>query len=319
MDHQIPSAPGSQNLASLSSASDCYESFLLNLLKVYTQNRMDSAAMKEAESESNSLFTIDSISPEAIDSLSQDQVQSLVTSSSMNYDVVHQVLAYRQRAEGGVDRSVGTLGDNGVESQGNGAGQVEKSEEAMSALQQLQALQLTPEQLKQIQLQMAELIRTKQIVLPTELSLEQQQQLLQSLILKQVHMQHQQGTKLTPTPSDPPTSAPADTQTTKSTGTQVKVGSTLAAMLSKDTENQETGGVNTVKMAVPPPSNIGSPASNTDTHSLQLSSNPVVGVVSISRCCDYNFCLFSGQQLFTRHHLFQRDYSTVSHHPQWRS
>ena len=318
MEHQMASTPGSETLASLSSASDCYESFLLNLLKVYTQNRMDSAAVKEAESESNSLFTIDSISPEAIDSLSQDQVQSLVTSSSMNYDVVHQILAYRQRAEGG---SVGTLGDNGVESQGTGGAQVgsEKSDETMSALQQLQALQLTPEQLKQIQLQMAELIRTKQIVLPTELSLEQQQQLLQSLILKQVHMQHQQGTKLTPTPSEPPTSAPADPQTTKSTGTQVKAGSTLAAMLSKDTENQETGEGKTVKMAVPPPSNISSPASNADTRSLQLSSNPAVGVVCSSRCSDYNYWLFSGQQLFIHYHLLQCDYWTVSHHPQWRA
>lgn len=292
MEQQITSAPDSQTLVSLSSASDCYESFLLNLLKVYTQNRMDSAAVKEAEAESNSIFTIDSISPEAINSLSQDQVQSLVTSSSINYDVIHQILAYRQRAEGGVDRTTGTLGDSRVESQENGGSQIggDKSDEAMSALQQLQALQLTPEQLKQIQLQMAELIRTKQIVLPTELSMEQQQQLLQSLILKQVHMQHQQGTKLTTatsTSSEPPTSTPADTQTTRSTGTQAKVGGTLVAMLSKDVENQEGGGV---KMAVPPPSNISSPASNTDARSLQLSNNPVVGVVCISRLSVYSFC-----------------------------
>lgn len=283
MDHQLTSVPGSQTLVSLDSASDCYESFLLNLLRVYTQNRMDGSSLSEVDTKTNSLFTIDSISPESIDALSQEQVQSLVTSNSTNYDVIHQILAYRQRG-GGLVRSSSTLENNGVGGQGNdGAaahiGGEKSSDEAMSALQQLQALQLTPEQLKQIQLQMAELIRTKQIVLPTELSVEQQQQLLQSLILKQVHMQHQQDLKpttLPPASSNPPPTA--DTSSTSVTKTTAG-GGTLAAMLSNDVGNQET-----VKMEVPAPSNISSPGSNTDTVPLQLSSNPVVSVFYISRC-----------------------------------
>lgn len=289
MEHRA-SSPGSETLVPLNSSSDSYDSFLLNLLKVYTQNRIDTVATtSQSDPENSSIFTIDSISPEAVSALSQEQIQSLVTSNSLNYDVIQQILTYRQRAEGGnigVDSSVGTTGEGmgllGLATSGESRPMIqtsgERSEnEAMSALQQLQALQLTPEQLKQIQLQMAELIRTKQIILPTELSVEQQHQLLQSLILKQVHTQHQQATTV-PSTSNPPvsTSSTATTKATKSAGTQVTVGGTLAAMLSKDVVKQEGGGGGkAVKMEVPPPSNF---SADTNSVALQLSPNPVVSV-----------------------------------------
>ena len=300
MDSSSAASPGSETLFSLNSTVDCYEAFLLTLLRVYTQNRIDSestAAGGSASDHSNntagSLFTIDSISPDAISALSPEQVQSLVTSNSMNYDVVHQILAYRQKMEGreggsGGDSAVGEKGEVGEVGEGRqGEGDGALTDEATSALRQLQALQLTPEQLKQIQEQMAELIRTKQIILPTELSLEQQQQLLQSLILKQVHMQYQQPAATTPTQPSP--TAPSPT-VTKSTGSSTKSPpgrGMLAAMLRKDiekSENQERrggGGAKAVKIEVPPPSNLSAQSRDSNTIPLQLSPNPVVSFETI--------------------------------------
>ena len=289
------SSSGSETLAPLNTSFDCYEAFLLNLLRVYTQNRIDGAATAgtvEQAGTGSQLYTIDDISPESISVLSQEQIQSLVTSNSTNYDVIHQVLAYRQRLEGGGG------GGGGESVSGEGVQGEKSSNEAMSALQQLQALQLTPEQLKQIQLQMAELIRTKQIILPTELSLDQQHQLLQSLILKQVHSQHQHLTAATTasvttttttqpsaasTPSVPPSSTTATSSTGSSGSSKSMAGSTLAAMLRKDVE-KKNGGVGrgkTVKMEVPPASNLSTP--DTNTVPLELSSNPVVGLLYSSR------------------------------------
>lgn len=290
------SSPGSQTLIKLDTSTDCYEAFLLNLLKVYTQNKSNTSSEGDNTTtdisqtpratttsiSEGAVFTIDSISPEAINALSQEQVQSLVTSNSMTYDVIHQILAHRQKIGGGE----GVVG-MGAEV---GTGEEKRTEENMSALQQLQALQLTPEQLKQIQLQMAELIRTKQIILPTELSLEQQQQLLQSLILKQVHSQHQQ--LITPTPAtvqsvDTSSSIVTTNSSTKTTSTEGGGGSsgnsTLVAMLrggSDSTEvNQESDssrGEKTVKLGVPPPSNFTAQSGDAGSIALQLSPNPVV-------------------------------------------
>lgn len=315
MDQGTAQTPGSQTLAQLSSTSDCYEAFLLNLLRVYTQNRIESLSNSETQTStagqssgladtngSSGMTMIDSISPEAILALSHEQVQSLVTSNSSNYDVIHQILAYRQR----------TVGGGGSEGNGEKA-----AGETESTLQQLQALQLSPEQLKQIQLQMEELIRTKQIVLPAELSVEQQQQLLQSLILKHIHSQHQQllatpsttttttpppatqptvsaPTTQQPLPSSPPpppntlsgvSTNPPNTQSSKTT-----VGCTLAAILRGDSEKvtsvdgEEGGGgggeigrKEVTKMEVLPSPSSAQGGGKTKAVALQLSSNPVVG------------------------------------------
>ena len=289
---QVASSPGSEILLSLDSSGDCYETFLLNLLKVYTQNKIHTAsAITASSNQPNSTgsnpattFTVDSISPEAINSLSSEQIQALVTSNSTNCDVIHQILAFKQKLEGGG----GTVAEKGGEvgEKVQGASSDNSADEAMSALQQLQALQLTPEQLKQIQVQMSELIRTKQIVLPTELSVDQQQQLLQSLILKQVHSQHQQQQATTPpTTSTTVTTAQPPTPTTKSIAAGAGGGGVLAAMLSKDVEKQERdssggrgAGGKAMKMEVPPPSSHSSRSGDVATVALQLSHNPVVGV-----------------------------------------
>ena len=328
-DGASTSPPGSQTLLPLNSSTDCYEAFLLNLLRVYTQNRASrgggggegditasgtpSQTPDMMTSGSAEGFPVGSISPEAINSLSQEQVQSLVTSNSMNYDVIHQILAYRQRLDGGgvggggggapVDgeRAAGGCVGTGVSSEGE-TGEEKPADDATSTLQQLQALQLTPEQLKQIQMQMAELIRTKQIVLPTELSMEQQQQLLQSLILKQVRSQHTQlASPPPPVTTTVAASQPTVPMATSPTGTKTPVtqqqsarstptttgggsGGTLVAMLRGDAapvEKQESGsgsggrGGKAVKMEVPPPST--QDGGNTRSSvALQLSPNPVV-------------------------------------------
>ena len=295
---------GCQTLAQLSSTSDCYEAFLLNLLRVYTQNKIDSQANPDSASQTSAAVSspteangsgatvIDSIFPEAINSLSHGQVQSLVTSNSTNYDVIHQILAYRQKSEGG---------GCGASEEKTGS----ESGEGGSTLQQLQALQLTPDQLKQIQLQMEELIRTKQIVLPADLSVEQQQQLLQSLILKHVHSQHQQfvGSPATtqqtaPTATQPSSTYSPNASSTSSTNTipktgvsspsKVTVGNTLAAILRGESQEQAGvpgsggGGGKAVKMEVPPVSSVeGGSGVKTVTVALQLSSNPVVGPRSL--------------------------------------
>ena len=288
---QLPSSPGSETLLSLDSSGDCYEAFLLNLLKVYTQNKIETASGTAPSSQPNSaesgpttVFTVDSISPEAIGALSSEQVQELVTSNSTNCGVIHQILAYKQKLDGGggAVTEKGVSGDVGERVQG--ASGDNSADEAMSALQQLQALHLTPEQLKQIQVQMSELIRTKQIVLPTELSVEQQQQLLQSLILKQVHAQHQQQVATPPpTTTTPTTTSTAQPSTSTTTATKnASSGGVLAAMLSKDAEKQERdgggrGAGKAMKMEVPPPSSHSGQSGDVAAVALQLSPNPVVG------------------------------------------
>ena len=265
MDH-APSL-GSHAIASLN-LDDNYDSFLLNILKAYTQHQIETKPTTGSE-----VFTISDISPEALNFLSQEQVLSLITSSALNYDVIQQILAYKQKTEVG-GGEVCLAGVKSMESKSGlpvGAEKVGGSaEEALSALQQLQALQLSPEQLKQIHLQMAELLRTKQIVLPTELSLEQQQQLLQSLILRQVHVQQQQQQESRPPTSQTLSSAASGGGSTAKS--PVTVGSTLAALLGKEESRaMQIDDKMTTQIKVPPPLSAG-----TENTTIRLESNPAV-------------------------------------------
>lgn len=76
-------------LSALDDTNDTFETFLLGLLKCHTMDQMRlSCAVEDSAQEVD-------ISPESLNTLSQEQVHALVTSNSVNYDVVQQILAQR--------------------------------------------------------------------------------------------------------------------------------------------------------------------------------------------------------------------------------
>lgn len=124
------------------------------------------------------------ISGEALSTLSQDQLQSLVTSNTVHYDVIQQILLLKQKegtfttAPAGYDelglQTPPPLSDPGTP----GAGAVPS---------------LPSEQLKEIQFQVAELIRNHQVPIPPDASLDQQQTIIHQYILTHLALLQQQA------------------------------------------------------------------------------------------------------------------------------
>ena len=75
-------------LFTLDNDNDTFETLLLGLLRYHTsQTRPSTVDYSEQALD---------ISPEALDTLSQEQYHALVTSNSVNYDVIQQILAQKQ-------------------------------------------------------------------------------------------------------------------------------------------------------------------------------------------------------------------------------
>ena len=77
----------SSDLFTLDNNNDTFETFLLGLLRCYT-NQTRRPTVDDSQQSAD-------ISPEALDTLSQEQYHTLVTSNSVNYDVVQQILAQK--------------------------------------------------------------------------------------------------------------------------------------------------------------------------------------------------------------------------------
>ena len=178
---------GSPSLTNLDEGRDTFETFLLCLLRVFTRLQRDSSNVATPDpipishtgiGNGNGDETVD-ISPEALNTLSSGQINSLVTSNSVNYDVIQQILL-KQRQQ---VRSLPVATEMTESCESSGSGEVE-----MNSSSQAQSLQITPEQLKHVQAQIHDLIRSQQIALPPDLTEEQKQQLIRTLLLRQLHL-----------------------------------------------------------------------------------------------------------------------------------
>ena len=195
----VDSNSNSPTLTSLDRTQDNFEALLLLLLQAYTSQNQASLT---------STFLGDlSISGDALDTLSYEQISALITSNSVNYEVIQQILAQQKsRPREGLGKSSLRISLAGNQCQNGTENTLEdlrrdssKSPTLMSPMnaesnQQLQQLiHITPQQLQLLQSQVNELLKSQHITLPPDLSPEQQQQLIQTLLLRQLHLQQSGG------------------------------------------------------------------------------------------------------------------------------
>ncbi len=174
---------------------DNFESLLLLLLQAYTTQNCPG---------NPSILGGAPISGEALDTLSPQQITALITSNSVNYEVIQQILAQQKvrgkegaRLQSPIQEQNRALTLNlSEEPQGDAAtGSSPLCSPLLTPLapdagQQLQQLvQITPQQLKLLQTQVNELLLSQHVTLPSDLSPEQQQQLIQTLLLRQLQVQ----------------------------------------------------------------------------------------------------------------------------------
>ena len=191
-----------ETLTALNSNEDTFEVFLLTLLRAHSASQLGNTAEGD----------IMNIAPESLSSLTFEQIQSVMTSTSVNYNVVQQILAQKETlgkpATMDVDdeqqlrgEAVGGEGDSKIVSSVSGgvsSSGEESSQGQIGPLPPTQAqlgaaglsIKLTADQLTQLQAQVSELL-LQQSVLPTNLSPIQQQAFVQSLIAKQLNIQQQ--------------------------------------------------------------------------------------------------------------------------------
>ena len=99
------------------------------------------------------------ISPEALNTLSSDQVQTLVTSNSVNYDVIQQIMAQKQQRQsspgsvGSATEEAASMATTGPAESENKAGQPD-----VTGSMQAPVVHITPEQLKQLQIQVTAVV-----------------------------------------------------------------------------------------------------------------------------------------------------------------
>lgn len=176
-------------LTLLDQTHDNFESLLLLLLQAYTTQNCPG---------NPSILGGAPISGEALDTLSAEQITALITSNSVNYEVIQQILA-QQKGRPSVagrlnsplqeqNRSL-TLGEEVQEDPSKSPTPLHSP--VSSEMQQL--VQITPKQLDVLQSQVNELLQSQHISLPPDLSPEQQQQLIQTLLLRQLQIQQSGG------------------------------------------------------------------------------------------------------------------------------
>lgn len=185
----------SSNLTNLSEGQDTFETVLLLLLQTFTSHQRETLS-KDTSKESGKVPIKFDISTEALNCLSAEQVMALVTSNSVNYEVIQQILAKKRKYDDSKVNAEGVDGDNVASVSRMSGGDKGRSDEQAQAGLTLaipdinqQLLQVTPEQLQQIQAHITELIRQHNVTLPSDLSAEQQFELIQTLLLEQLNMQ----------------------------------------------------------------------------------------------------------------------------------
>ena len=172
---------GSPSLAPLDEYQDTFETFLLLLLKSFTsQQCKDSAIMPGDHIE---------ISAEALDTLSSEQVQILTTSSSVTYDAINQIRQRQHAHESSPSKQEKMSSEPPDSNTPVASSPTEDLSTAKSQLQQIQSNQIAPEQLKQLELEVTKLLQSQKVVLPTDITPEQQQEVIQALLLRQLRLQ----------------------------------------------------------------------------------------------------------------------------------
>lgn len=196
MDTSTPSCSmiAHETLTALNSNEDTFEVFLLTLLRAHSASQLGNASEGD----------IVDIAPESLSTLTFEQIQSVMTSTSVNYNVVQQILAQKETlgkpatmdvdtgqklgeavsGEGNVSSDSGGVCSSAEDSSQGQAGPLPPQAQLGAGL----SIKLTAEQLTQLQAQVSELL-LQQSVLPPNLSPEQQQALVQSLIAKQLNIQ----------------------------------------------------------------------------------------------------------------------------------
>ena len=89
MDTSIPSSSvlAYETLTALNSNEDTFEVFLLTLLRAHSANHLGNTVGAEGH--------VTDIAPESLSTLTFEQIQSVMTSTSVNYNVVQQILAQK--------------------------------------------------------------------------------------------------------------------------------------------------------------------------------------------------------------------------------
>ena len=181
--------------------SDTYETALLNLLRCHTSYLGHSSIDKT--------IPIDraEISPDALDSLSPQQIQILITSNANNYDVIQQLQRQKVTEKEVVPvmkpklppapvKQPEKLPERPPEKTLEEVPEkiLEKPLEGYNA--DTPATGIDKDQLMEIQRHVKELIITQQANLPKGLTSEQQQQLVERLLLRQIQQLQQQQLQL---------------------------------------------------------------------------------------------------------------------------
>ena len=186
--------------------SDTYETALLNLLRYHTSYLGHSSIDKA--------FPIDrvEISPDALDSLSPQQIQILITSNANNYDVIQQLQRQKVTEKEVVPVMKPKCPPTPVKEPEKVPEQTPENtpekipektpekvaeklaEEGGSA--ETPSVGIDQDQLMEIQRHVKELIISQQANLPKGLTSEQQQQLVEKLLLRQIQQLQQQQLQL---------------------------------------------------------------------------------------------------------------------------
>ena len=205
----------------LDTSKDNFETCLIQLLQAYTVNQRGSTSPTSKDSTPQPVSGEQSppsfdISPESLTALSPEQVSTLVTSNSVNYEVIQQIMAQKHGYHGIPSRTGGAFGVGGPVGGGNNGGFLDNSSGQLSQqegvaskpggggvgvsaallessgqidLPKNSVVQITTEHLHLLQQQVNDLLRSKQVALPSDMTSQQQQMLIQSVLLKQLQLQ----------------------------------------------------------------------------------------------------------------------------------
>ncbi len=181
----LPSSNESVGLTQLDQEQDTFETILLQLLQTFTNNQRQSKTMSSPNE--NSSLPQDgacpssvTISAEALSTLSPEQVMALVTSNSVNYEVIQQIRTQKNK------QRLAKTPDSG---------KIQSSE---------QLLQVSPKQLTQLNSQFTELLSQQKVSIPSELPPDQQLKLIQSLLVQQINAPQPVNSPSSPTTEQPP-------------------------------------------------------------------------------------------------------------------
>lgn len=227
MDQSTPvlvSTDKHSDLTKLNDVQDTFETILLLLLQTFTSYQRkvspDCADVLTDVDMSNNSPMADigkappvklDISTEALNSLSSEQVMALITSNSVNYEVIQQIIARKQKRGG--DSEMDVDGGKSEESPRHNNGKSifkvsDKTDNSSSVPSSLlpdigqQLLQVTPEQLQQLQGHITELLRQQKVTLPSDLPTERLLELIQSLLVQQLNTPSSDSEANEPGPSN---------------------------------------------------------------------------------------------------------------------